>query len=75
VEGEPANEPAEDEAESKAEPEAKPEAEGKSKAAKAEKKEDDGAPDDWDKRQLCSDGTCMGVIGENGKCSECGKSP
>ena len=29
--------------------------------------------DDWDKRVLCSDGSCIGVIGPDGKCKECGK--
>jgi hypothetical protein len=29
--------------------------------------------DDWDKRVLCSDGSCIGVIGTDGKCKECGK--
>jgi hypothetical protein len=29
--------------------------------------------DDWNKRVLCSDGTCIGVIGPDGKCRECGK--
>jgi hypothetical protein len=29
--------------------------------------------DDWDKRVLCSDGNCIGVIGPDGKCRECGK--
>jgi len=29
--------------------------------------------DDWDKRVLCSDESCIGTIGEDGKCKECGK--
>lgn len=29
--------------------------------------------DEWDSRQLCSDGTCIGIIGSDGKCKECGK--
>ncbi len=29
--------------------------------------------DDWDKRVLCSDGACIGTIGPDGKCKECGK--
>jgi hypothetical protein len=33
--------------------------------------EDNG--DDWDKRVLCSDGACIGVIGPDGRCKECGK--
>ena len=28
---------------------------------------------DFSKRVLCSDGTCIGVINEQGVCSECGK--
>jgi len=28
---------------------------------------------DWDKRVLCSDESCIGVIGPDGKCKECGK--
>ncbi|MFZ1036584.1 MAG: hypothetical protein WAN57_05205 [Smithella sp.] len=36
-------------------------------AAKAEYDED------WDKRVLCGDESCIGVIGSDGKCKECGK--
>ncbi|HBD09328.1 MAG TPA: hypothetical protein DCZ69_13805 [Syntrophobacteraceae bacterium] len=28
---------------------------------------------DWDQRVLCSDGNCIGVIGPDGRCKECGK--
>ncbi len=28
---------------------------------------------DFSKRKLCSDGSCIGVIGKNGKCQICGK--
>ena len=28
----------------------------------------------WEDRQLCSDGSCIGVIGPEGRCKECGKS-
>ncbi len=28
---------------------------------------------DWDKRTLCSDENCIGVIGPDGRCKECGK--
>ena len=28
---------------------------------------------DFDNRKLCSDGTCIGVIGADGRCKECGK--
>ena len=27
----------------------------------------------WENRQLCSDGNCIGVIGPDGRCKECGK--
>jgi hypothetical protein len=30
--------------------------------------------DDWANRQLCSDGNCIGVIGPDGHCKECGKA-
>ena len=29
--------------------------------------------DDWENRTLCSDGSCIGVIGPDGRCKECGK--
>ncbi len=29
--------------------------------------------DDWDKRILCSDESCIGIIGPDGRCKECGK--
>lgn len=32
-----------------------------------------GTGDEWEDRVLCSDGTCIGVIGPDGKCKECGK--
>ena len=42
-----------------------------------------GAPDDedadatsdvdWEHRTLCSDESCIGVIGPDGRCNECGK--
>jgi hypothetical protein len=35
--------------------------------------EDAVSDDEWDKRILCSDGMCIGVIGPDGKCKECGK--
>jgi hypothetical protein len=28
---------------------------------------------DWESRKLCSDGNCIGVIGPDGRCKECGK--
>jgi hypothetical protein len=43
--------------------------------APPEVNEADAAPadDEWENRVLCSDGNCIGVIGTNGKCKECGK--
>ena len=36
--------------------------------------EDDAeGPIDLASRKLCSDGTCIGVIGPDGRCKECGK--
>ena len=32
-----------------------------------------GGGDSWDERTLCSDGACIGIIGPDGKCKECGK--
>ncbi len=29
---------------------------------------------DWDKRILCSDGNCIGIIGVDGRCKACGIS-
>ena len=29
--------------------------------------------DEWENRVLCSDGNCIGVIGSDGRCKECGK--
>lgn len=36
-------------------------------------KETSMSDSDWDNRKLCSDGNCIGVIGEDGHCKECGK--
>lgn len=33
----------------------------------------DDADSDWEARTLCSDGNCIGVIGPDGRCKECGK--
>ena len=35
--------------------------------------DDAGGPIDLASRKLCSDGTCIGVIGPDGRCKECGK--
>jgi hypothetical protein len=32
-----------------------------------------GADDEWESRRLCSDENCIGVIGPDGRCKECGK--
>jgi len=29
--------------------------------------------EDWERRTLCSDESCIGIIGSDGKCKECGK--
>ena len=29
--------------------------------------------DDWENRTLCSDESCIGIIGPDGRCKECGK--
>ena len=29
---------------------------------------------DWDQRELCSDGACVGVIGPDGTCKTCGRA-
>ena len=31
------------------------------------------ADSDWEARTLCSDGNCIGIIGPDGRCKECGK--
>ena len=33
----------------------------------------ESADPDWETRTLCSDGNCIGVIGRDGRCNECGK--
>ena len=33
----------------------------------------DWAVDDWENRTLCSDESCIGVIGPDGRCKECGQ--
>ena len=29
---------------------------------------------EWENRRLCPDGNCIGIIGPDGRCKECGKS-
>ena len=31
------------------------------------------ASEEWQNRRLCSDENCIGVIGPDGRCKECGK--
>jgi len=38
-----------------------------------EKGEATDADDEWAQRKLCSDESCIGVIGPDGRCKECGK--
>ena len=33
----------------------------------------EGVDSEWETRRLCSDGNCIGVIGPDGRCKECGK--
>ncbi len=33
------------------------------------------ADDEWAARKLCSDESCIGVIGPDGRCLECGRAP
>jgi hypothetical protein len=35
--------------------------------------ENNASDEEWEKRILCSDETCIGTIGPNGHCRECGK--
>ena len=35
--------------------------------------ENDADSDEWENRKLCSDESCIGVIGPDGRCKECGK--
>ena len=38
-----------------------------------ERSEKPAEQDDWESRTLCSDESCIGVIGPDGRCKECGK--
>lgn len=33
----------------------------------------DGADESWENRTLCADESCIGVVGPDGRCKECGK--
>lgn len=51
-------------------------AEEREKAKAEGKTETESEKDsDWGSRKLCSDENCIGVIGPNGYCTECGKLP
>ncbi|HRC57480.1 MAG TPA: hypothetical protein PKU97_16215, partial [Kofleriaceae bacterium] len=54
---------------------AEPKASEVAKAAKAaELAELDDGGDPWQTRQLCDDGSCIGVV-VDGRCTTCGKTP
>jgi hypothetical protein len=40
----------------------------------AENSKSENFDSEWQNRKLCSDGNCIGVIGKDGICSECGKA-
>lgn len=40
---------------------------------RAAESHDDADGDDWANRRLCPDGNCIGVIGPDGRCKECGR--
>jgi hypothetical protein len=42
-------------------------------AAESNENDESKTDDDWQDRVLCSDGNCIGVIGPDGRCKECGK--
>ncbi len=44
------------------------------KVAPDHPREIEGDDFDPDRRELCSDGACIGVIGTDGRCAECGKA-
>ena len=51
------------------EPEAAP-----ADSAESSQVEGETTDDEWSRRVLCSDENCIGVIGPDGKCKECGKA-
>ena len=48
------------------------ERQGDSAAQEASAKETPAADDEWSRRTLCRDEGCIGVIGADGRCKECG---
>ena len=56
-----------------AEEEPPPEENEPLEAAEPDEIDESPADDHWSDRKLCSDGNCIGVIGTDGRCKECGK--
>jgi hypothetical protein len=52
---------------------AQPESGAGTDADRSEKPAEPAEQDDWENRTLCSDESCIGVIGPDGHCKECGK--
>jgi hypothetical protein len=46
----------------------------KQKANMEEEKDELNEDLDWERRTLCSDESCIGVLGPDGRCKECGKT-
>ncbi len=46
---------------------------GRFDGEEAEEEADAVGDDEWSRRVLCSDESCIGVIGPDGRCKECGK--
>src|SRR6478672_1535161 len=61
-----------DEVEAADEAEAEAEAEATDEDEESETEDEEGGAPDWGDRRLCPDGACIGVIGSDGKCGECG---
>jgi len=52
---------------------AQPESSAVNDADRSEKPAPQAEEDGWENRTLCSDESCIGVIGPDGRCKECGK--
>lgn len=71
--------PAKEEGESEEEPVSDSEeneaviSEQREQAASEEHEDVEDIDSEWGSRRLCSDGNCIGVIGADGRCKECGK--
>ena len=48
---------------------------GEEDGGEEEDQEEDDSPPDFASRVLCADGACIGVIGPDGRCKECGRTP